>query len=145
MLLFGRLSERIVCPVVNVAGALPLFAAVSVHVQKLPRVVAPPTLFDLVSVRSGAVTATESELVLLPSLLSMMLLFGSTLAVPPARGFASVPMALGVAVKVTSNDPPAPIVTGKPLAVQVRSFVVIEQLMFALLVMPVNVPAAGTP
>src|SRR5437660_1089360 len=103
MLLLGRLSSTSVWPVVKVAAALPLLATWMVHVQLLPRVVAPLTLSVLVAMRSGAVTVTASAKVLLLSLLSIMTLLGSTAALPPLRGLANVPAALGVAVNTRSK------------------------------------------
>src|ERR1051325_4090594 len=91
-----------------------------VHVQLLPRDVAPPTLSVLVAVRSGAVTTTVSLKVLLASLLSLTLLLGSTEALPPLRGLAKVPAVLGVAVKTRSKLPPTAMLTLPPLAVAVR-------------------------
>src|SRR5260370_1052403 len=145
MFVFGRLSSTSVCPVLHVAEAFPALDPCSVHVNALLMTSGFGALFDFVSVRSGAVTVTVSVAVLLPSLLSTMLLFGSTVAEPRLRGFANVPMVVGVAVKVTSNEPPAPIVTGMLLAVHVRSFVVMLQLMFPLLVMPAKLPAVAAP
>ena len=87
-MLLGRLSLRMVCPVVKVAAPLPVLAIVTVQVQLLPRLAVPETLFALVAVRSGATTVTVLLHVLLPSLLSATLLFGSTEHEPPPRGLA---------------------------------------------------------
>src|SRR5258706_79087 len=103
-----------------------------VQVQLLPSVVEPLTLSVLVAVRSGAVTVTESVKLLLLSLLSIALLFGSTMALAALRGLAKVPTALGVAVKTRSKLPPAAITTLPPLAVAVRSLLAITALMLAV-------------
>ena len=58
MLLLGRLSNTIVWPLPKPALAVPPFATWSVHVQALPTVVAPVTLFVLTTVRSGVPCAT---------------------------------------------------------------------------------------
>src|SRR3972149_6974888 len=122
MLLFGRLSDKIVWPDVYAAVKVPVLVTAIVHVQLSPSVVTPPTLVDLTAVRSGAVTVTLLLHVLLPSLLSGTLLLGSTVQLPPPRGLANVPIALGVASSCTSNAPPGASVTA-PLAVQIRSWV----------------------
>src|SRR5437899_1508046 len=118
MLALGRLSSTSVCALAKLAAALPALATWMVHVQLLPRVVEPLTLSLLVAVRSGAVTMTVSLKLLLLSLLSRTLLFGSTEALPGLRGLLNVPRALGVAVKTRSKLPPAARATG-PLAVAV--------------------------
>ena len=52
----------------NVAGVLPLFDTVNVHVKDEPRATVPPTLFVLVIVRSGPkVTVTLSLFEVTPS------------------------------------------------------------------------------
>src|ERR1051325_9096795 len=106
MLALGRLSDTNVWPRENVASALPLLATWMVHVQLLPSVVVPLTLSLLIAVRSGAVTVTVSVKELLLSLPSLTLLLGATVALPPLRGLANVPTALGVAVKTRSKLPP---------------------------------------
>ena len=53
MPLLGRLSSTIVWPTPKTALLVPTFATWSVHVQALPTVVAPLTLFVLRTVRSG--------------------------------------------------------------------------------------------
>src|SRR4051794_17625616 len=58
MLLFGRLSTRIVCPSAKAALSVPPLPTCRVHVQPLPTVVAPLTLFVLATVRSGVPCAT---------------------------------------------------------------------------------------
>ena len=81
---------------------------------------------------------------LLLSLLSALLLFGSTLQLPPARGFVNVTALVGVAVKTTSNEPLfVPSVTAPPFAPQVRSLLAMLQLMFAPPVTPL--PMLATP
>src|SRR5436309_2874579 len=120
MLLLGRWSSTRDWPLLKVAEALPVLATWMVQVQLLPSVVAPLTLSVLVAVRSGAVTVTVSVKVLLLSLLSVTTVPGSTAALPPLRGLAKVPMALGVAVNTRSKLPPTPITTLPPLAVAVR-------------------------
>src|SRR5262245_15404388 len=98
MLVLGRLSLRMVWPELKTAGPFPVLATVTVQVQGIVATPLPLTLFVLVAVRSGAVTVTVLLHVLLPSLLSVLLLLGSTAQVPAARGLANVPMALGVAL-----------------------------------------------
>src|SRR5437764_39544 len=96
-----------VCPFVNVAVAVAdEFAVWSFHVQLLPSVVVPETLSLCETVRSGAVTETLSEQALLASLVSGTRPSGSTAHEPPARGFANVPVADGVALNETVNDAP---------------------------------------
>src|SRR4029079_2592325 len=74
----------------------------------------------IVVVVSVLLTVTLSLQPLFPSAPSVMLLLGSTLQLPPLRGFANAPVAVGVAVKETSNEPyVVPSVTGQPFAVQV--------------------------
>lgn len=133
---------KIVCPVANVAPALPLLASVTVQVQLLPSVVAPATLFAIVAVRSGAVTVTVSLNELFASFDSLTTPAGSTDADPPLRGFANVPVADGVAVNVTLNEEDEAIVTA-PLAVHVS----VELLMLQATVpeMPLIPLSAGVP
>src|SRR5436305_1522509 len=121
MLLFGSVSASRAWPVAKLAAALPPLDTTTVHVQLLPSVVAPLTLFVLVAVRSGAVTVTLSLKLLFASFDSVTLPFGSTLALPPLLGLAKVPMALGVAVKVRVMLPPAGMTTLPPLAESLRS------------------------
>jgi len=106
---------------VNVAGALPPLATLSVHVHGCPSVVAPPTSSDSVADRSGADTTTASVLhaVCAPAV-STITPFGST---AQARfGFENLPVAVEVAGRSTSNEPvPAASATLPPLAVQVRT------------------------
>jgi hypothetical protein len=91
----------------------------------------------IVVVVSALLTTMLSLQALLPSLVSLLLLFGSTLQAPPARGFANVTALVGVAVKTTSNAPSMPpSVTGPPFATQVRSLLAIEQATFASPVTP---------
>src|SRR5258706_174576 len=54
MLVFGRLSVRIVLLAGNVAAAAPLLVIFRVQVHGLPSVVAPLTLLVFVTVRSGS-------------------------------------------------------------------------------------------
>ena len=94
---------------------------------------------------SALLTMTESELqALSASFNSGTLLVGSTEQEPALRGLVKVATALGVASKVTSNEPDVPIVTG-PVAEQVRVLLVIPQLILPILVMLVPFPAAGVP
>src|SRR5438046_7881681 len=144
MLLFGRLSRMIVCPLVKVAVLLPPFAAGRVQVQLLPSVVLPATSLVFESVKSGPVTITVSVAVLLVSSLSVTKFDGSTFAIPPPRGLTNEPTFVGVAAKVTWNEPGAAMLTA-PVAVHVRLLEAIAQLMLALPVTLVNVPAVGTP
>jgi len=104
MFVDGKKSVRIVCPLAKVATALPILARWTFHVQGTPEVPFPETLLLFVAVRSGAVTVTVSLHELLLLLLSVTTLLGSTMHAPPV-GFAKVPMAVGVAVKLTSNAP----------------------------------------
>src|SRR5258706_260066 len=106
MFVFGSVSASRAWPVAKLAAALPPFDTTIDQVQLLPSVVAPLTLFVFVAVRSGAVTVTLSLNVLFASFDSVTLPFGSTLALPPLRGLAKVPMAEGVAVKVRVMLPP---------------------------------------
>ena len=86
----------------------------------------------IVVVVSALATATLLLQPLLPSLLSALLLFGSTLQLPPPRGFVNVTALVGVAVKTTSNEPLlVPSVTAPPFAAQVRSLLAMAQLMLA--------------
>src|SRR5262245_3765356 len=146
MLLFGRLSLRIVCPLANVAAALPVFDTVSVQVQLFPRVVAPLTLFVLLIVRSGAVTVTLSLQELLPSSLSVTFATGSIEQEPPLRGLANAPMAEGVAVNCAPKVPTlAAIVTAPPLAVQVRLLLAMTQLMLPVPAIPLEATTLVVP
>src|SRR5258706_1164904 len=107
-----------------------VFAAGFVIVNVI--VVEPLTAIELaantLAIVGGATTVTVFEPMLLASLDSSILLFGSTVAV-----FARLPPAVGVTAKVTLNEPPAGIVTA-PLASQLRAVPAIEQLI---------VPAGG--
>src|SRR5215212_4153196 len=97
----------------------------------------------IVVVVSALATATLLLQPLLLSLLSALLLFGSTPQLPPLRGFVNVTALVGVAVKTTSNEPLiVPRVTAPPFAVQVRSLLAMAQLMLAAPVTPV--PALAT-
>lgn len=99
-------------------------------------------LFDIEGART-ALTVTASEPVLFPSLLSVILEFGSTTADELTR----LPTEVGVTDTVTVKAPvEAPRVTLAPLAVQVNKLLpLIEQLIFAELVMAVNDPEPGEP
>src|SRR5262249_7254384 len=132
MFVLGRLSLRMVWPELNVAGPLPVLLTVMAQVQEFPIVTVPLALFALVAVRSGAVTVTVSLHALLASLLSVMLLLGSTAQEPIARGLANVPVALGVALNCTPNVPVvAPITTDPPMAWQVRLLLAMLQEILA--------------
>src|SRR5205085_1671850 len=102
-------------------------ATCRVQVQLPPRVAALPTLLLLVMVRSGAVTVTESLKPLFASLLSTMMLAGSTEALPPERGLLKAPMAVALAVKTASKLFPGCRVT-VPLAEMVRLLALMEPL-----------------
>src|SRR5262245_54229858 len=145
MLVFGRLSVRIVCPEAKEAATAPLFATAMVQFQFPPGPTLPPTLSVFVAVRSGELAVTVSLQPLFPSLLSVTLLLGSTEQVPAARGLANVPVALGVAVNCTSKEPGLAIVTVAPLAVQVRLLLAMLQLMLPLLVMPLGLATLAAP
>src|SRR6266568_7557203 len=49
----GRVSDRMVCPSVNVAAAVPLFPTVSVQVNPDATVMVPAVLLVLVTTKSG--------------------------------------------------------------------------------------------
>jgi hypothetical protein len=84
--------------------------------------------------------------VLLLSLDSPMLLFGSTEQLPPPRGLLYVSPLTEVTGITTSNLPVvAPSVTVPPLAVQVNVLLVIAQLMFPLLVTLTTFATLGVP
>src|SRR5258708_6434577 len=142
MLVAGRLSVRIVCPVEKLAAAFPLFAKWTFQVQGVPSVVVWLTVSVLTAVRSGAVTVTVSLQVLLVSSVSVTRFPGSTLHTPPV-GFTKVPMAVGVARKLTSIDPAAAIVAVPPLAEHVSVLLVIAQLMVP--VMPTGFAVLAEP
>jgi hypothetical protein len=94
----------------------------------------------------GTVTVTESEHVLLLSLVSGMTFCGSTAQLPPARGFANVPPAVGVAENFTPKLAPGARVTVPLLAVHVRlSLPSIPQLIVPLPEMPVGFTTLGDP
>jgi len=118
---------RIVAPLAKFAAAFPLLAKWIFQVQGLPWIPTPLTLLLFTAVRSGAVTVTVSLHALLLLLLSATTLLGSTAHAPPV-GFAKVPIAVGVAVKLTSNEPPAPI-DDAPLEEHVNVLLAIAQLM----------------
>src|SRR3989442_1076581 len=97
------------------------------QVHGLGKATLPPTLLLFVAVRSGAMTVTVSLQALSVSLLSVTLLLGSTVQLPPV-GFTNVPTAVGLAVNVPSKDPGACLVP-PPLAVQVRTLLAMPQLI----------------
>src|SRR5438309_33642 len=138
MLLFGRLSSRIVESLANVTGAVPALATVNVQVQEFPSVVVWPTLSARVSVRSGAVTVTVSgAAVLLVLLCPHTQPSGSTRATPPARGLTKGPPVAGVAVTTTSKLPPGAMVAPSPApTVTVRSPAVTADTRLAALLTP---------
>src|ERR1039457_60330 len=144
MLVDGRLSVRIVCPVVKFAGALPPLAKWTFQVQGVPRVVALVTLSVLTAVRSGALTTTVSEQALLVSSLSATKPLGSTKQLPPARGLIKDPVTEGVAVKVTSKDEAGAMVTDPPLAMQVRLLLTMLQAIVPV-TLPTMLPALADP
>src|SRR5258708_38155293 len=127
MFVAGRLSVRIVCPVVKLAAAPPALAKWTFHVQGIPAVPFPPTLLVFTAVRSAAPTTTVSVHELLFSLLSVTTLPGSAAQTPPV-GFTKLPTAVGVARKLTSNDPAAAIDTA-PFAVHDSVLLAMAQLM----------------
>src|ERR1039457_2848512 len=110
MFVDGRLSVRTVFPLAKLATAVPPLATWTFHVQLLPSVVALLTVSVFTAVRSGAPTTTVSLQELLPSLLSVTTLPGSTAHTPPV-GLAYDAATLAVAVKLTSNEPDAAIAT----------------------------------
>ena len=98
-----------------------------VQVQLVPGAVDPPTLSDLLTVKSGAVTVTVSLL----QVLLVWLLWpspGYALQIPPV-GLVNVPVALGWAAKVTVKYSPAGMVTEPPEAEQVRVLLAMPQLI----------------
>src|SRR5258708_13736701 len=107
MLVDGGLPVRMVPRGRKLAAAFPPLATWTFQVQGVPSVVALLTLSVFTAVRSGAVTVTVSLHPLLPSLLSATTFPGSTAHTPPV-GFAKLPIAVGVAVTLTSHEPPAP-------------------------------------
>lgn len=135
-----------VTPVGNVSvNATPLkarleleFVMVNVSVEVLPAV----SGFGEkdFAIEGGATAVTVFEPVLFDSLVSVILLFGSTVAV-----FARLAAVAGVTVKLTAKLPVVPIVTEPPLAVQESVPEVILQLILAEFVMLVNEPAVGVP
>src|SRR5258708_28788568 len=128
---------------VPLVSAVPVLPTVKVYVVVVPTVTVVLPLL-LVKPRLGRfVTVTESDAVLLPSLLSATLLFGSTTADELTR----LPAAVGVTVIVTAKLPVvAPMVTLAPLAGQVNNLLpLIEQLMLAEFVIPVKDPTLGGP
>src|ERR1039457_2038463 len=127
MFVGGRLSVRIVFPFAKLAAAPPLLARWIFHVHGIPAVPIPLTLLVFTAVRSGAPTVTVSLHVLLPSLLSGTTFPGSAAHTPPV-GFTKLPIAVGVARKLTVNDPAAAIDTA-PLAEHVSVLLVIAQLI----------------
>jgi len=126
MFVDGRLSVRTIAPVLKVAGAFPILARWTFQVHGTPDAPFPLTLLLFTAVRSGAVTTTVSLHELLLLLLSVTTFNGSTAHTPPV-GFAKLPIAVGVAVKLTSNTPVvAAMVTAVP-AVHVSTLLVMEQ------------------
>src|SRR5260370_172402 len=77
------------------------------------------------------VTVTVSLHALLFLLLSAITFPGSTAHIPPV-GFTKLPIAVGVAVKLTSNDP-GPAIEAGPLAEHVRVLLIIAQLMLPVM------------
>src|SRR5262249_46382395 len=97
----GRWSNRSAWPSENTAAARPGFEIVTVQVQLAPTAAAPPTLFVLVTARSGPRTATVSAQALLFSNRSGTKLFGSTAQALPGRGFTYWPSTEATAVNAT--------------------------------------------
>jgi hypothetical protein len=128
----------------KVAASLPPLLTVIVQVKAVPCTAVPLTLLVFVAVKSGAVTVTVSEQVLLASFDSTMFPLGSTWQIPPL-GLTSVVVELGVTLKLTVKLPLAPIVTDPPDAVQVSVLELIEQLMFPELVIFVKLPVVAEP
>jgi hypothetical protein len=138
-------SLKIVWPLVKVAAALPPLLTVIVQVKPMPCTAVPLTLLVFTAVKSGAVTVTVSEQVLLASFDSETRPLGSTWQIPPPVGLTSVVVELGVTLKLTVKLPLVPIVTEPPLAVQVSVLELMEQLTFPELVMLVKLPAIADP
>ena len=86
----------------------------------------PPALGVVARDGLAKLTVTVFVQVLFPSSNSVRRPLGSTLHVPPV-GFTRLPAALVVTGKLTVKLPVVAIDTGPPFAVQVSTFVVIEQ------------------
>src|SRR5688572_26231098 len=114
---FGRLSVRITSFSRKLAAPVPLFDTVIVQTHGAPSTVLPLTLFVFTGVRSGPVTVTALLQSLLVSLDSGTFDPGSTRQMPGSVGLVNVPVADGVAVTCTVNEPGAAMLTGPPLAV----------------------------
>ncbi len=143
------------CDAVGVAATVKPLGNVSVKATPL-RVVAfelvivkvsvdvPPAAMGLgendLLMLGGVRTVTVSEPVLLLSFDSVILLFGSTVAV-----LAKLPEELGLALNETVKLPLDPTVTLAPLALQASVPEEILQLILPELVMPVKFPAVGVP
>src|SRR5712692_10569108 len=87
MLVFGRLSRRIVWPEAKLAESSPPLATVIFHVQKPGKVALPPTSSVLVAVRSGAGVAC-----------------GLHLPAPPASKIALTSSALSARLKISTSS-----------------------------------------
>src|SRR5229473_4058830 len=87
MLVFGRLSRRIVWPEAKVAESSPLLATVIFQVQKPGKATLPPTSFVLIAVRSGAGVAC-----------------GLHLPAPPASKIALTSSALSARLKISTSS-----------------------------------------
>ena len=125
-MVLGRLSVMMVAVSAKVAGVAVLLT-LSIQL-KLPPVMTVAALFVLTIVRSGAITATVCEQVLLASLVSATAARGSTAQVVAARGLTRAVGELpAVTGTVTVTVAPVGIVTEPPDAVQVRSLVTIAQ------------------
>ena len=101
------------------ASAVPPFGLVMVKLSVEVPPIAMPVGENALLIVGGPTTVTLLLQELFPSLVSGTLLLGSTAQLPPV-GFAYVPAALAVAVKLTSKEPGAAMVTA-PLAAQVRT------------------------
>src|SRR5258707_329528 len=135
MFVDGRLSVRIVWPVVKVAGALPMLARWTFHVQGTPDVPCPETLSVFTAVTSGAETVTLSVHDLFASLLSVTTFRESAAHTPPV-GFVRLVPPVGVARKLTSKEPPAAGDAAPPLAGHASTLLVIVQVKVP--VMPIG-------
>ena len=145
-LVLGRLSERTVCPVVNVALTVPPLVMVRTQLNGALNPIVPLPLFVLATVRSAAVTVTVFEQVLLASLSSVITPAVSTLQTPAARGLTRLPVAFPEVTGIVTVIRLVPVltITVPPEAVQTRLLVTIEQEIVPVPVTPA-VPTTGVP
>ena len=94
---------------------------------------------NALAIVGGPTTVTVLLQELFTSLVSGTVLLGSTAQLPP-EGLAYVPAALAVAVKLTSKEPGAAMVTA-PLAMQVRTLLAMPQLIVPVMPLGLETPA----